>query len=296
MGVTRAGSWCATALSWSSARLVSDCALCGSASATASSAWRAASISAWAWASRACSADNSAHSPSAGHSLSSSANCQASRSRSRSISSPRDCACAKASAAALRAAKSATSAPVFKPAWVSTSSRVAAARVRLCQACWPWMSSRWSATSRSCVTVAALPLIQARLLPWASMLRLSSKPGSALAKPALSSQPMSAGGVSNSALTSARAAPSRTTPASPLAPSASCSASIKIDLPAPVSPVSTEKPAWKSSSSAGTITKSRKASRRSTSELQGRARTTQRLGARHHTTPSYQRNLRRSVA
>ena len=43
------------------------------------------------------------------------------------------------------------------------------ARVRLCQACWPWMSTSCSAASRSCATVAALPLIQARLLPCASM-------------------------------------------------------------------------------------------------------------------------------
>ena len=48
---------------------------------------------------------------------------------------------------------------------------------------------------------------------------------------------------SNSALTSARSAPARTTPGSARPPSASASASTRIDLPAPVSPVSAVKPA-----------------------------------------------------
>jgi hypothetical protein len=41
-------------------------------------------------------------------------------------------------------------------------------------------------------------------------------------------------------------------------PSTSCSASIRMDLPAPVSPVSTVKPACRSSSSVCTMTKSRR--------------------------------------
>ena len=52
--------------------------------------------------------------------------------------------------------------------------RTASGRVRLCQACWPWMSTSWSAASRSCAAVAGLPLIHARLLPWVSMVRRSS--------------------------------------------------------------------------------------------------------------------------
>ena len=61
-------------------------------------------------------------------------------------------------------------------------------------------------------------------------------------KPASASQGTRAGGRSNSAVISARAAPSRTTPASPRPPRASCKASTRIDLPAPVSPVSTGQP------------------------------------------------------
>ena len=61
----------------------------------------------------------------------------------------------------------------------------------------------------------------------------------------------------NSAVTSARTHASRTSPASPRPPRASCSASIRIDLPAPVSPVSTEKPASSSTSSWLTMTTSR---------------------------------------
>jgi hypothetical protein len=79
--------------------------------------------------------------------------------------------------------------------------------------------------------------------------------------PASASHDQSDAGTSNSALISARAQPSRTTPASPRPPSASWSASTRIDLPAPVSPLSTLKPDAKSISSASTMTKSRIARR-----------------------------------
>jgi hypothetical protein len=49
------------------------------------------------------------------------------------------------------------------------------------------MSIRWSATSRSCASVAALPLTNARLLPWASTTRRSSRdlrPRSRVVEPA----------------------------------------------------------------------------------------------------------------
>ena len=107
-----------------------------------------------------------------------------------------------------------------------------------------------------------LPLIHARLLPAVSTVRRSSKVSST-SKPASFNQSLSQAlrtvGISNSALTSVRFAPSRTQAVSARAPSASCSASIKIDLPAPVSPVSTVKPLLKSSSSSRTMTKSRSA-------------------------------------
>jgi hypothetical protein len=62
---------------------------------------------------------------------------------------------------------------------------------------------------------------------------------------------------SNSAVTWPWAAPWRTSEASPRAPSASDSASSRIDLPAPVSPVSTDSPAEKSISSLSMRTMSR---------------------------------------
>ena len=56
---------------------------------------------------------------------------------------------------------------------------------------------------------------------------------------------------------SAFSAPSRTTLPSARPPKAKVKASINIDLPAPVSPVNTEKPEDNSSSIASTMTKSR---------------------------------------
>ena len=105
--------------------------------------------------------------------------------------------------------------------------------------------------------MAGLPLIQARLLPWMSMVRRSSR-YSFNSNPAPSSQVANPMGASNSALTSVRLVPSRISPTSALPPVTSCSASIKIDFPAPVSPVSTVNPLDKSRSSSLTITKSRR--------------------------------------
>src|SRR6185312_8025611 len=62
---------------------------------------------------------------------------------------------------------------------------------------------------------------------------------------------------SNSALISARSAPWRTTPASARSPMARPSASTRMDLPAPVSPVSTVMPGFSSSSSVSMMAKSR---------------------------------------
>ena len=110
---------------------------------------------------------------------------------------------------------------------------------------------------RSCWAVAGLPLTHARLLPWVSTVRRSSKVSPA-SNPASSSSGRRPGAASNSALTSVRAAPSRITPVSARAPVTSCNASIRMDLPAPVSPVSTVKPDCRSSSSSLTMTKSRR--------------------------------------
>src|SRR3990167_206916 len=123
------------------------------------------------------------------------------------------------------------------------------------------MSTSSLASTLSWATVAALPLIQARLRPSVSTVRRSSRLSSS-GKPCSSSQLARWGGASNSAAISQRDAPSRTTPLSERAPRASCSASIRMDLPAPVSPVSTQKPWSSSRSSDCTMTKSRKTMRR----------------------------------
>ncbi len=116
------------------------------------------------------------------------------------------------------------------------------------------MSTKKSPSSRNCVSVAALPLIQALLLPFVSITRRTKMPAS-LSKPAPSSQARLAGVASNSMAISAWLAPSYTTSTSARWPSASCSASIRMDLPAPVSPVSAVNCGGRSSSSAGTMTK-----------------------------------------
>ena len=108
-----------------------------------------------ACARRVCSASSSAHSSAPGASLSTSPICQASRSRSRS-SSPCFSRARGERLASRRARRpSARRAARRRPARSASSrARTAGARVRLCQACWPWMSTRWSAASRSCAIVA----------------------------------------------------------------------------------------------------------------------------------------------
>src|SRR6478672_875346 len=71
------------------------------------------------------------------------------------------------------------------------------------------------------------------------------------------------GGSSNAAVTCPCSAPWRTRAASPRAPSASAKASSRMDLPAPVSPVSTDRPEAKSISSRSMRTMSRMESRAS---------------------------------
>ena len=71
------------------------------------------------------------------------------------------------------------------------------------------------------------------------------------------------GGSSNAAVTCPCSAPWRTRAASPRAPSASAKASSRMDLPAPVSPVSTDRPDAKSISSRSMRTMSRMESRAS---------------------------------
>ncbi|CFV93998.1 Uncharacterised protein [Bordetella pertussis] len=88
---------------------------------------------------------------------------------------------------------------------------------------------------------------------------------------------------------SARAAPSRSIEASPRSPSVRASASIRIDLPAPVSPEKTVKPSPKWSSVCSTMTKSRIWRVRNMADATGYSRLSVACGIR------FQCNLRRRV-
>ena len=237
-------------------------------SAPASSACRvwiapsAASRSACACDSLLCCASRSSHSSVAGASFSNSLICHCRRSRSCCNVAWAWRACSRAFWSARHCDQRSWVSAVLVPANASSKPRTDSGRVRLCQACCPWMSSSMSPSARNCAAVAGVPLIQARLFPWASTVR-RSKSMSSESNPASSSQGRTCCGQSNSAQMSVRGLPSRTTPASERAPRASCKASIRMDLPAPVSPVNTVKPGWSSSSSVWTITKSRNVIRRS---------------------------------
>ncbi len=104
----------------------------------------------------------------------------------------------------------------------------------------------------------ALPLINARERPSALTTRRSRQSPSRSS--ALSPSQVCTNGraeMSNSAANSARFAPPRTSVALPRSPRTSPIASTRIDLPAPVSPVSTVMPESNSTSSFSTIAKSR---------------------------------------
>ena len=245
------------------ARPASESAL-ASASEIASSASRAASSSDWPCARRVCSASSSAHSSAPGASLATSPICQASRSRSRS----RSPCFSRASGERLR--RRAPRRPERR------ERRGVDLRVRVEQ------GAHRGRARQPLPGVLAVDVdeLVGRLAQLRDRRAAAVDPRPALAlrvdRPAqqhaagvagigveagVGEPGASAGGTSNSALISARAAPSRTTPASPRLPSASCSASTRIDLPAPVSPLSTDKPDANSISSASTMTKSRIARR-----------------------------------
>ena len=112
---------------------------------------------------------------------------------------------------------------------------------------------------RSWLKTTGVPLSHALDRPLLSSTRIrsmtSSSPPSACSTSQFRRGPSA--GTSNSATISARALPVRMTPDSALLPKASPRSSRRMDLPAPVSPVSAPKPAPKSSSRWSTITKSR---------------------------------------
>src|SRR3989475_5216249 len=132
------------------------------------------------------------------------------------------------------------------------------------------MSTRYSPASFSWASVAAWPLMKQRERPEPStVLRRMTWPGSPLRSRSAShtaSAPL--GSTSNSAASSARSAPPRTAAASPRPPTSSSMASTSIDLPAPVSPVSTVNPSAKSTDDSSISTNPRMSSARSTALLQ----------------------------
>src|SRR5947207_9695648 len=121
------------------------------------------------------------------------------------------------------------------------------------------MSTSRSPASRIWLIVAAWPLINARERPFASTTRRnSSRFGSPSSACARSHSPIPGSeSMANSAVTSARSAPERTCSLPARSPSVNDRASIRIDFPAPVSPVRAVKPGRNSSSRRSTIAKSR---------------------------------------
>src|ERR1700674_1468528 len=105
--------------------------------------------------------------------------------------------------------------------------------------------------------------MKARVRPSASCTRrriISPEPSALASSSPLSARIFAAGwpfGTSNTAVTWPCSAPWRTRPASPRPPSASANASSRMDLPAPVSPVSTARPRENSISSRSIRTMSR---------------------------------------
>ena len=114
---------------------------------------------------------------------------------------------------------------------------------RPCCSIWPWISTSVSPSRRSSATEAGWSLTKARPRPSAPTMRRRVSTSS-------SSRPCSAStacagwslGRSNEAATEAWVAPRRTAADSARLPSARPSASIRMDLPAPVSPVSAPRP------------------------------------------------------
>ena len=109
--------------------------------------------------------------------------------------------------------------------------------------CWPCTSTSSEDARRSSATPTGWSLMNARVRPSLASTRRSTTSPSA-SRPCSESSGVSgcpAGGAKQ-AVTLAWSAPARTNPASALAPSARPRLSSRIDLPAPVSPVSTVSP------------------------------------------------------
>src|SRR6266851_2397569 len=169
--------------------------------------------------------------------------------RRKSSSRRAAAAAASASACACSALRQAcqaarTASPCFSsPAKASRDARWVAMSKRPCCSIWPWISTSVSPSRRSRATDTGWSLTKARPRPSAPTRRRSVSASSSSS--ACSASTARAGwslGRSNEAATDAWLAPRRTAPDSARAPKARPSASIRIDLPAPVSPVSAPSP------------------------------------------------------
>src|SRR6476659_9660249 len=145
-----------------------------------------------------------------------------------------------------------------RPAKASSNCRWVEASTSARSSCWPWISTSAAPTALRVCTLIDWSLMKARVRPSASCTRrriispVSSSP--------FSDRILAAGwplGMSKVAVTWPCSTPWRTRPASPRPPSASANASSRMDLPAPVSPVSTARPRENSISSRSIRTMSR---------------------------------------
>ena len=144
----------------------------------------------------------------------------------------------------------------------SSSRRWVAASTSARSSCWPWISTSATPSVRSACTLTGWSLTKARVRPSANCVRRRISSSSAwMPLSAASARTGWSAGSSKAAVTCPCSAPWRTSAASPRAPSASAKASSRIDLPAPVSPVSTARPSAKSMSSRSIRTMSRIESR-----------------------------------
>src|SRR5260370_27082885 len=169
--------------------------------------------------------------------------------------------CASSAVMAVRrASQSCSSAATSfsRPAKASSNCRWVEASTSARSSCWPWISTSAAPTDLRVCTLIAWSLMKARVRPSASCTRRriispsSSRP--LAARIAVAGWPF---GTSNTAVIWPWSAPWRTRPASPRPPSASAKASSRMDLPAPVSPVSTARPRENSISSRSIRTMSR---------------------------------------
>src|SRR6185295_15296174 len=169
--------------------------------------------------------------------------------------------CSSSAALAVRRAShrvSSAATSFSSPAKASSNCRCVEASTSARSSCWPWISTRTAPTAFRVCTLIDWSLMKARVRPSASCTRrriispVSSRPFSE--RIFVAGCPL---GMSKVAVTWPCSAPWRTRPESPRPPSASAKASSRMDLPAPVSPVSTARPRENSISSRSIRTMSR---------------------------------------